>query len=70
VQYLLRNIDQSPVSSLAMNPNSSNIKNSVMATHTDGTIEYWHATSQQLLFSKKVHFAFSQFIVRIISALL
>ena len=25
-----------------------------MATHIDGTLEYWHATSQQLLFQKKV----------------
>jgi hypothetical protein len=51
---VLRGIDHSPVSSLSINKNSSNIKNAVMATHTDGTLEYWHATSQQLLFSKKV----------------
>lgn len=55
VQYLLRNIDHSPVSCLALNPNSTNIKNALMATHVDGTLEYWHATSQQLLFSKKVN---------------
>lgn len=30
-----------------------------MATHSDGTLEYWHATSRQLLFQKKV--SFSQF---------
>ena len=54
VQYVLRNIDHSPVSCLALNPNSTNIKNAIMATHVDGTLEYWHATSQQLLFSKKV----------------
>lgn len=54
VQYLLRNIDHSPVSCLALNPNSTNIKNALMVTHVDGTLEYWHATSQQLLFSKKV----------------
>jgi hypothetical protein len=41
-----------------MNKDSSKIKNSVMATHIDGTLEYWHATSQQLLFSKKVFFYF------------
>lgn len=38
VQYLLRNIDHSPVSSLALNPNSTNIKNALMATHVDGTL--------------------------------
>lgn len=53
IQYVLKGIDHSPVSSLSINKNSSNIKNAVMATHTDGTLEYWHATSQQLLFSKK-----------------
>jgi WD40 repeat protein len=56
VQYVLRNIDHSPVSCLALNPNSTNIKNAIMTTHVDGTLEYWHATSQQLLFSKKVIF--------------
>ena len=54
IQYVLKGTDRSPVSSLSINKNSSNIKNSVMATHTDGTLEYWHSTSQQLLFSKKV----------------
>lgn len=38
VQYLLRNIDHSPVSCLALNPNSTNIKNALMATHVDGTL--------------------------------
>lgn len=28
-----------------------------MATHSDGTLEYWHATSRQLLFQKKVSFS-------------
>lgn len=37
-QYILRNIDHSPVSCLSRNNNSSKIKNSVMATHTDGTL--------------------------------
>lgn len=61
IQYVLRNSDHSPVSCLALNPNSLNIKNALMATHSDGTLEYWHATSSQLLFSKKVKFL--QFIV-------
>lgn len=30
-----------------------------MATHSDGTLEYWHATSRQLLFQKKVLLASS-----------
>ena len=38
VQYVLRNIDHSPVSCLALNPNSTNIKNALMATHVDGTL--------------------------------
>jgi hypothetical protein len=38
VQYVLRNVDHSPVSCLALNPNSSNIKNSLIATHVDGTL--------------------------------
>lgn len=38
VQYVLRNVDHSPVSCIALNPNSSNIKNSLIATHVDGTL--------------------------------
>ena len=56
IQYVLKSTDHSPVSCLSLNPNSTNIKNSLIATHVDGTLEYWHATSQQLLFSKKVLF--------------
>lgn len=54
VQYNLCKNDTSPVVGLACCPEGSSIKNSVMAIHASGTLEYWHSTSQQLLFSKKV----------------
>jgi hypothetical protein len=38
IQYILRNTDHSPISCLSRNNNSNKIKNSVMATHTDGTL--------------------------------
>lgn len=40
--------------SLASTSPNSTIKNTVMAAHADGTLEYWHTTSNQLLFQKKV----------------
>lgn len=36
-----------------MNP-SKELRHSFLATHSDGSLEYWHATSRQLLFSRKV----------------
>ena len=55
-QYVLKGEDPSPVTGLAHNPSSHLVRNAVLATHSDGTLEYWHATSSQLLFSKKVRF--------------
>ena len=54
VQYVLKGTDHSPVTGLASNPNKDNLRHAFMATHSDGTLEYWHATSRQLLFQKKV----------------
>ena len=53
-QYILRGEDSSPVTGLAHNPTSNLVRNALLATHSDGTLEYWHATSSQVLFSKKV----------------
>lgn len=38
IQYLLRNNDHSPVSCLSLNPNYMNNKNTLMATHSDGSL--------------------------------
>lgn len=54
VQYTLVKDDKSPVMCIASTSPSSIIKNTVMVVHTGGTLEYWHATSNQLLFQKKV----------------
>jgi|JI10StandDraft_1071094.scaffolds.fasta_scaffold464364_1 hypothetical protein len=39
---------------LASTSPNSTIKNTVMVAHAGGTLEYWHATSNQLLFQKNV----------------
>lgn len=54
IQYELVKDDRTPVTSLSTTSSSSSIKNTVMIAHSGGTLEYWHATSKQLLFSKKV----------------
>lgn len=53
IAYNLCQEDKSPISCLAATSQISGIKNSVMATHASGTLEFWHATSSQLLFQKK-----------------
>jgi hypothetical protein len=46
--------DKSPVTCIASTSSSSMIKNTIMATHSEGTLEFWHVTSNQILFQKKV----------------
>lgn len=53
VTYNLCKEDNSPVSCLAGTSQASGLKNSVMATRANGGLEFWHATSSQLLFQKK-----------------
>lgn len=55
MQYELYKEDRTPVTSVATASDASSIKNTVMVTHSGGTLEYWHATSRQLLFAKKVN---------------
>jgi hypothetical protein len=38
IQYILKDLDNSPISSLALNNNESKIKNAIMATHVNGTL--------------------------------
>lgn len=54
LQYTLVKEDKSPVTSIASTSSTSMIKNTIMVTHSGGTLEYWHATSNQVLFQKKV----------------
>jgi hypothetical protein len=41
--------------SIASTSPTSTIKNTIMVAHAEGTLEYWHATSNQLLFQKHVN---------------
>lgn len=54
IQFNLVKEDKTPVTCIASTSASSAIKNTVMVTHSGGTLEYWHTTSNQLLFQKKV----------------
>ena len=53
IPYVLCHEDKSPISCLSGAHQASGIKNSLMATHANGTLEFWHATSKKVLFSKK-----------------
>jgi len=49
-----------PVTCLALNSGSTALKNSLLATYSDGGLGYWHATSKQLLSFKKVIYRVTQ----------
>lgn len=54
VRFTLVPEESVPVTCLALNRASSSLKNSLLATYSDGGLGYWHATSKQLLSFKKV----------------
>lgn len=43
-----------PVTSIALNNHSKDLKHTAMATYADGGLIYWHSTSKQMLSYKKV----------------
>ena len=52
IPYVLTFEDKSPVTCISSPQETSGIKNSLLATHTGGNLEFWHATSNKILFSK------------------
>lgn len=44
-----------PVTCIALNHHSKDLKHTAMATYADGGLVYWHSTSKQMLSKHKVN---------------